>query len=43
NALFEQLVEAARAERAARRARAELETAAGDQPDEPSTRGMHHR
>jgi hypothetical protein len=43
NALFEQLVEAARTERAARRARAELETAAGDQPDEPSTRGMHHR
>jgi hypothetical protein len=41
--LFEQLVEAARAERAARRARVEQEAAASDQPDEPSTRGMHHR
>jgi hypothetical protein len=44
-ALFEQLVDAARAERAARRARAERDAAAtdGDPPDEPATRGMHHR
>ena len=44
--LFEQLVEAARAERAARRTRAEQEPsadAAAAPEDEPPTRGMHIR
>ena len=43
--LFEQLVEAARAERAARRTRAETDAAAPPAPaeDEPPTRGMHIR
>ncbi len=46
NALFEQLVEAARSERAARRTRAESEPSADLPPqpeDEPPTRGMHIR
>ena len=46
SALFEQLVEAARAERAARRTRAELGRAADaatQADDEPPTRGMHIR
>jgi len=43
--LFEQLVEAARAERAARRTRAEQDAAETPLPaeDEPPTRGMHTR
>ena len=45
SALFEQLVEAAHAGRAARRTRAEQEAAATPQPgpDDPPSRGMHHR
>jgi hypothetical protein len=44
NALFEQLVEAARAERAARRQRPEHDTAASEAPaDDQPSRGMRHR
>jgi hypothetical protein len=44
NALFEQLVEAARADRAAKRQRPEHETAAADERgDDAPSRGMRHR
>lgn len=44
SALFEQLVEAARAERAARRTRSQADAApTPESPDRPPTRGMRHR